>query len=633
MIAQILPLIRLPRNLASFSYQIPAAMEGKVKIGQVVSVNFRKTKTAAVVVDISKVGRKIKFKLKEVEKILYDSPILNKRQFDLIKFVANYYGVAESIVAKSMVPEIPKNHKNIKALKHKSIKTLKQKNRNRKLLFWYKEEKEALECLKEKIKKRKGQILILVPEKIMINFLLEKLKLNDQAVIKNHALVAKKEFFKNWLAIMAGQPKVIIGTKISVFLPFSNLEEIIVFNEENENHKQSDINPRFDAREVAEWLAQAHNCNLTLMTSAPRVETYYKNVRTQRLKNKKINKIKIIDLKQEKLKGNYSFLSDELVEKIKQNLASNNRIFIFHNRKGLANYVFCDDCGYIFKCPVCQISLTYHLDDKKLSCHHCGYQVEMPPLCPNCQGPNIKFKGQGVEKIELELQKIFPEIEVLILEKSLKTLKYKNTRLSAPCSDNGGQVKTLKQRVGEFGVIIGTKFAINKIDFNDFSLIAFINFDQFLNQPDFRAEENAYQLFQQINSRVNQKTEFLIQTNQPENKVIQSLIKNRPELFYESELTLRKEFNYPPFSNLIKIISQHKIEKTAFAKLQKLSRELKTKFPTLEILGPLENYPKKIRGFYKYNLIIKARLDTKVENIIHLVPDELVVDVGTEKIN
>ena len=419
---------------------------------------------------------------------------------------------------------------------------------------------------------------------------------------------------------MSGKSKIIIGTKISVLLPFCNLSKIIVIDEQNWNHKQSDINPRFDARQIAEWLAKNFSAKLILTTPAPSVENF-----SEKLKRKKVNpsadeagkkksNLKLIDLKMEKFKGNYTFLSDELIYQIQANLEEKKKILILHNRKGLANYVFCKECGHVFKCPECQISLVYSTSNKKLSCPLCNYSEEILPLCPKCSGPNIMFKGQGVEKIKNELQKEFSQAEVLILEKS--TRKDLNTKTSK-----------------NYDIVIGTEFVINKINFAEFDLIAFTNFDQLLNRPDFRTQERAYQVFYTIKSQA-PKSYFIIQTNQPDNVVLQSIKDNLPDKFYKSELENRKILNYPPFCQLIKIIAKDLKQKNVEYKSKKLVLDLQKKLDkTIEVLGPFENFPQKEFNKYVYNIILKAPLNFSLPKIFKIIPNDFIIDANPEKLN
>ncbi len=605
MLVDVIPALKLPRHTKIYSYSLPPKLEGQIKIGQIIEVNFRNKNIQGLVINIKE--KKPKYKLKEINQILFPNSLITSQQIKLIQYIAEYYGVAPSIVAKSMLPIVPKRQKNLKKISH--IKIKKQQKYNKKI-FWYEQQKDLWTKLKKEIKNSTDQILILVPEIELIDKLAEKLNLLKKDYIENHSQIAMGKFFKNWLEILSGQKKIIIGTKISVLLPFTHLQKIIIFNSHDWNHKQSDINPRFDARQIADWLAKQNKCKLLLTTPAPSVENF-KNTRIQEYKNKTQN-IKTIDLKQEKFKGNYTFLSDELIFRIEDLLKLKKKILIFHNRKGLAHYVFCQDCNYVFKCPQCQISLIYYTHDSQLYCQQCGYQQEVPPLCPHCAGPNLQFKGQGIEKIKTELQQEFTSAKILAVE---KTQKFKTSKLK------------------KFDILIGTEFIKNKIDFSQFALIAFTNFDQLLNRPDFRTQEKAYQLFYEIKSQA-PNSNFIIQTSDAENIVLQSISNNQPEKFYKTELEQRKTLNYPPFKNLIKIICKNVKDSSAQYKSKKLVLDLQKKFSQqIEILGPFANYPKKVFNKYNYNIILKVPLNFDNTKIIRFIPSNFVIDINPEKLN
>jgi len=637
MIAQILPLLRMPKSLGVFSYTVPLELQKQIKQGQIVKINFRHKTSQGLIVGFQAQKKKISFKLKEIEKIITPEPIITATQIDLINFISDYYGLAKGLVARSLVPMVSKKQYFIKIQKHKNTKTLKHTSTKIILLYWYNDEEQIINLIKEKSKqvlKNKNQILILVPEINLIDKISQGTNLNTNKVVKIHSHLKKTEYFSAWQKILNRESAVIIGTKIAAFLPFKNLEKIIIFKEEDWNHKQSDINPRYDAQEIAKWLAKKYGSELILTTPAPKVETYYfsviipaqacptyrsfelveiskinaKTFNTRGPCPREADKLVLIDLKQEKLAGNYSLVSDKLLEKIKEKLTFNQKIFLFHNKIGFAKFISCNDCGHVFQCPNCEISLNYEIKNKQLFCSQCNYREDVPPFCPKCSGADIKFKSAGVQKIKSELIKFLPNAKIFTLEKISKNHEFQN-----------------------YDIIIGTKFALNKIDFKNFNLIAFINFDQLLYISDFRASEKAYQLFYEIMTQ-NPNADFFIQTNGLENHVIKSISQNNPNIFYNEELKLRQNFEYPPFCQLIKLTAQHKKEKEAKIILKKTESLLKKQWPELEILGPIANIPHKLRGNYKYHLILKISNNFSLKKILTIIPDNIIIDVNPEKL-
>jgi primosomal protein N' (replication factor Y) (superfamily II helicase) len=632
-IATIIPAVRLPRKLSEFSYLVPEKMAGEIKVGMIVGINFRGKEEFGLILKIEKqkletaclpvrqgnwkltAGKKYRFELKPIKKILFPAPLLTPIQIELIKKIADYYGVSAGIVCRSFLPALYKRQLRIYEsyeYTNQIVKTPKNKPLSR--LFWWTSLEERNKEYKRIINKNKGQILILTPQIELIEKLVTDLKLDDKKVVRIHNGIKPKDFFDNWLRVLSGKPMIVIGTKMAVTLPFSNLKTIIVDEEQDFDHKQSDINPRYDARTVAEWLTDYFGAELILASVGPRVETYAKlnNKIDKSDKSNKSDKTNnntiIVDLRDEKNKGNYSLLSDLLKEKIEENLAQGRKIFLLHNRKGLANFVACRDCGYVFLCPECQTSLGYFQSTQKMNCHYCSYTEEVPPLCPKCGGPNFSFKSKGVEDLALELKKVFPEVNVAATFKNEgKKIDFKETQ-----------------------IIAGTEFALNKIDWEKIGLAGVINFDQFINRPDFRAQENSYSFLAGLTARV--AGEILVQTHNPENLVLENWQKRSPEIFYEAELKNRQELGYPPFVRLVKIIGQDKNSARAEKAMEKFIENIKREKPELIVLGPLRPVPEKTRGAYFFHCIIKLPSEMGQKEVFDLVPNDFVIDFEPEKL-
>jgi len=611
MIAEIIPALRLPRNLNSFSYLVPEELAGIVKIGQIVEIDFRGRKAEGTIIEIKNNKQENKkIKLKPIRKIIFSAPLITLAQIELIKKIAEYYGVSEGIVCRTFLPGIPKRQPRDSSTQFNTHRTfgrdklLAKKPR----LFWWQNIAERDSEYQKIISKAKGQVLILTPQIDFIDQLVKNLKLDEKKVIRIHNGIKPKEFFENWLKILSGEPKIIIGTKMAVALPFSNLKTIIIDEEQDWNHKQSDINPRYDARTVAEWISKIHGAELIISSASPRVETYFKYYQHKNTKSVDKSGTNLINLQDEKNKGNYSLLSDLLQEKIAETLKTDKKIFLFHNRKGAAGFVSCSDCGHVFQCPNCQISLNYFQERKILKCGHCAHQEEIPPLCPKCSGPNITFKSKGVEDLALELKKLFPEIYITaVFQEKKKIYDFNKTQ-----------------------IIAGTEFALNKINWNEIGLAAVINFDQLVNRPDFRAQKNAYDLSKNIQARTS--GEFIIQAHNLDNPVLKSIKENQPEIFYKAELENRQDLNYPPFYRLVKIIFQDISKARAYYLSDQLAREIKKIDKNWQINGPLPSVPEKIRGNFFYHLIVKLPLLANPDKLFQIIPPDFVIDVDPEKL-
>ncbi|HOY56378.1 MAG TPA: primosomal protein N' [bacterium] len=612
MYIDVIPALKLPRSLpVFFSYAVPPDLVDQIKIGQIVAINFNGRLAAGLVVNTKK-NKPTTQKLKNIIKILYPQTLVTNEQIKLIEQTGAYYGSSVNTLLKSLLPKIPSKTKNnaieIAVIKNKKIKTKKNAI---KLLWWRSVIQRNKYYKKIIIQNRNRQLLILTPEITLTKKILSDLKLETKAAIF-HSGLNTTQVFKLWQELIAGHKKIIIGTKISVLLPFTNLGAIIIDEEQDWNHKQSDINPRYDARLLATWLAQNHDVPLHLSTAAPSLETYFHQITSHTAPKPALQStnIKLVDLKQERESGNYSFISTALVEDIEKNLLLHKKIFLWHNRKGLANFVVCQDCNYVFTCPACQTSLIYYEKTGQLHCHQCGFSIDTPPLCPQCSGPQIKFKGGGVEKVYQQVKEKFPLVEIKIYSKD----------------------SIQKELITGGTIIIGTEYIFNKLDWSKIGLLGIINFDQFINQPDFRAQEKVFQALVLAVARLNNASEIIIQNSNSNNLVLQSIVNNDINSFYKTEMETRQKLNYPPFSQIAKIISQDKSQSKAYYLLDQLAKKIKNEFKDLEVSAILPAFPRKTRNIFKYNLILKINNVHLKDKLFKLVPDDFLIDFEPEKL-
>ena len=614
MLAEILPVARLPRQISTFSYLVPPELIGQVKVGQIVNINLRGSKTIGLITGLNKNNNlKSHFKLKNILGLVSNMSLLTETHLKLINYIADEYYHSPAMVLNSLLPNIGKNKKNITPEKI-LIDKKKKYSKNTTILMWsdnYNNQIKNYFEITKKILSQNNQILIIVPEIEDIKKILSENKQKIE-IVQVHSRINKKETWNNWQTIISGKPCLIIGTKIVVLQPFINLGAIIVHQEQNWNLKQSDINPRFDSRTVAAYLAELLDIPLYLATSAPRLETFFQGENKQldfkvNFNNKK-NIFEFINLENERRSGNYSLLSQKLIEDINLNVTKNKKTFIFLNKRGLAHTVSCSECHYTFKCPRCRLSMTFHLEKNELICHHCTHVQELPPLCPGCHGTNIKFSSAGTERIENELKKILPALTISRLDKDSPEDKNKNSQ-----------------------VIIGTEYALKKIDWHNIKLTAVLSLEQMLNRPDFRANEKAWQIILEINSLMTDG-KILIQTNSPENTICQSLVNNDFSKFYQQELLVRKTFFYPPYSRIIKLIYQNKQEKKVFNEAQLLYKKISNIFDkNVKIMSPQPTYPKKIRNNFRYQIVLKTEFAIKLP-LKKIIPPDWIIDVDPEHI-
>ncbi len=665
MYAQIIPNCRTNIESESFTYKIPENLEGKIKYGQLVKIPFRKRKIAGLVTelisDLPKDLKEKKKEIKEIEEILTEFPVIDRTRFKLAKFISNYYFCPISQVIFSMIP--PKLRKtkfkislNVKdpldtyeVKKEKPYKlTCFQKNAFNEILKSIKHPKDKLntfllhgitgsgkteiylQLAKETLKKNKSVIFI-VPEisltpqtisRFLARFPKEKIGLI-------HSQLTPSQRLLQWLKIRSISSGIVIGSRSAIFAPVKKLGLIIIDEEHDLLSFKSDSAPRYQLHQVAENLAKLHKASLVLGSATPRVESYYNCLikryklllLPERIKKRPLPLIKIVDMKEELKKKNFSPFSELLLEGLKQVIKNKRKALIFINRRGTSTTILCPECGWIKLCPKCEIPLVYHSTIGKLLCHHCDFKEEPPLTCPVCKNIRIKFLGTGTQKIELELKSLFPEVKILRMDKD--TTIYKDSH---------------KKIFEEFkkenpAILIGTQMISKGWDIPEIDLVGILGIDFSLSFPDFRTEEKAFQTILQIAGRTgrgNTPGIVILQTYNPSNEIIQKAKNYDFKGFIYRELEIRKKFSYPPFGKLIKLTFSHKDSKRAEKKAVELVKQLKKQnIDGIKILGPNPCFIPKLKGKYWWQIIIKI-LDPENQNIkklLKLVPSKWIIDI------
>ncbi len=628
-IAQIIPLTRLKRDLNFFDYKIPDELNRQIKRGQLVEIPFRNKPIKGVILDLVKSSKFQNEKLKSIKIILDPVPFLMVWQLKLVQDLADYYFVSQAVLAKMLIPEIPKRERQSKEKFLTDVQFIDPPKLNIKIDQYYKILKPALlryfnpenkikvylGLIKKTIAKNK-QIAIIVPQlsdiKNIYQYLLEYK--NITSILLND--LPKNKYWQEWLKIKKGQAKIIIGTRSAIFAPFNSLDLIIIDQEENENHKQEEPNPRYNTKDVALKLKELLKCKLIFCAATPAFTSLYKvqNKEWSYFEFDKLTykpEINIIDKREEFKKGNYSIFSQELLNKIEYNLKRARKIFLFLNRKGFASLATCKDCGYIAICPACRLPLTLHAS-KKLICHHCGYQEDLFLFCPKCKSPNIKLTGLGTEKVEIEIKKIFPQASILKIDQE------------TPLANNN---------LREYDLIIGTQYAFEFISWKTIDLIGVINADTLFYLPDFKSFEKTFNLLYKLALTIaDSKKEIIVQTFSPDNYIFKALKKLDYKTFYLQELKERKTFNYPPFSQLIKLIYQSFEFNSGQKEINEAYRTLMSKTDNKKtiITPPLPAYTQQVRGRWRWQIIIKL-LDKRIDlDFLKSLPENIIIDRDPE---
>ena len=473
----------------------------------------------------------------------------------------------------------------------------------------------------EKVLAKNKTAILLVPEisltPQMVNRFISRFGQDDIAVL--HSKLSIGERFDQWVKIKNGESKIVIGARSAILAPLNNIG-IIIIDEEHDSSYKSETNPRFNAKEIGKYIAQKENIPIVLGSATPDINSFYKANEgeikllklTHRANNSSLPRVNIVDLRQELANGNRSILSRKLYDEIEENLKNKKQTILFLNRRGYSTFVMCRDCGYTLKCKNCNITMTYHLKTNKLKCHYCGYEQNNISICPECKSHNIKYFGTGTQKLEQEIQKIFPKATTLRMD--IDTVSKKNSH-----------EKILEQFKNEnVDILIGTQMVVKGHHFPNVTLVGVIAADSSLYIEDYRANERTFQILTQVAGRAGRDKypgRVVIQTYNPENFAIECAQKQNYDIFYEKEIYLREQLNYPPFCDIIVIGFTSEIEEDVTKSATKVYRNIcklaKEENIQLQIYKPLPSPIDKIKNKYRWRIILKGKINNKLINIIN----------------
>lgn len=469
-----------------------------------------------------------------------------------------------------------------------------------------------LQTIEAKLKEGK-EAIVLVPEISLTPQMVERFKSrfgSEVAVL--HSALSSGEKYDEWRKIERKEARVVVGARSAVFAPFENLGIIIIDEEHEASYKQED-NPRYHARDVAIWRAMKYQCPVVLGSATPSLESFArakKGVYTlielpSRVNDRAMPEVNVVDMREELRKENRTEFSTELLEKIKDRIAKKEQTVLMLNRRGYSSFVMCRDCGYVVECPNCDISQTYHQASNKMKCHYCGHEEAVPKKCPSCEGEHIRYFGTGTQKVEESLTKLIPEARVIRMDVDTTRTK-------------GAHEKLLRSfRNHEADILLGTQMIAKGLDFPDITLVGVLNADTMLHLPDFRASERTFQLLTQVSGRAgrHERTgEVVVQSYNPEHYSIEFAKKHDFTGFYHHEMQLRKMGAYPPFYYLTMINVSDENEMKAIRTIQEMVNFLRGKLgPEAVILGPVPSTIARIKNKYRYQCIIKYKIEPNLK--------------------
>ena len=629
-----------------FHYRISQDLKGRISLGSRVSVPFRgKLTTGCIVGFLAKSDVK---NLKDIVQIIDKKPLLTPQVRRLTKWISNYYLCSWEKILNYAIPKtrkawlkkfdiidisspenprLPKDDKStdnevmFSAEEIKEIPSLKDieniiKNRKFQTVLirgndFNRRMKIYLSCIRKTLKEGR-QAIILAPSESHLSELaglLEK-EFKDNMVVFDEKIDQKAKYQK-WIKIRNSQVNIALGMRSSIFVPFDKLGLIIVEREYSSLYKE-ERSPRYNTREVALKRAELENIPLILSSETPSMESYW-NVQKKIFLEAELNtgverenllRKTIIDMTQEKSKK--KIISYKLQQAISRSLKNKRQVVLFLNKRGFSSFMICSQCGHIPKCPDCNTSLSYHLDIQKraqLICHNCGKRAKVTDVCVKCGSKEVRPLGMGTQKLESEIRKMFTRAEIRRLDRD-----------SLIKDDDYRQILE-EFNQGNTDILIGTQMVLKGVDFNNVDLIGIISADTLLNLPDYRSEEKTFQLLSEVISSFKEITfhkEVIIQTFNPEDHCIIALKEQDYNYFYQEEIKLRKELDYPPFTHIIKIVilgeEKEAVKQRAEYLISYLESLHKDKESTeFKLLGAVDMVLWKSKNNFKVQFLIKVK--------------------------
>lgn len=472
------------------------------------------------------------------------------------------------------------------------------------------------------------QALYLVPEIALTTQLTRRLKkvFGDKLLIY-HSKFSDNERVDIWRRLLeSAEPCVVIGVRSSIFLPYSNLGLIVVDEEHDTSYKQQDPAPRYNGRNTALILASMHGAKALLGSGTPAIEVYYRAMQgyygfvelLTRYEGIQMPEVKVVDMKLARKKREAKgMFSQQLIGECKRALANKEQVILFQNRRGYSPYISCKECGWVPTCQNCDVSLTYHKHIRTLSCHYCGYTMSMPSLCPACGLPGLEIVGYGTERIEDEVESVFPDEKISRMD--LDTTRNKN-----------GYDRIIDEfSAHKTSILVGTQMVTKGLDFDGVSVVGILNADALISFPDFRSSERAFNMMEQVAGRAgraHKQGTVMVQTTRPTHPIVEFVKRHNYKDFYTYELSQRKQFMFPPFTRIVNVYLKHRNEDTLTEVSVRYSNMLREVFGN-RVLGPEPPMVARIQNLHIRQVMLKFELAAsmaKVKVILRNIYEQLV---------
>lgn len=465
-------------------------------------------------------------------------------------------------------------------------------------------------------------VLFLAPEIALASQLTKRLakKFGTEEVAIWHSSISEGERYDVWQKLYRNEIKILAGARSAVFAPLKDIGLIIIDEEHEGAYKQTSPAPRYDAKVVATKLQEFHNCPMLLGSATPDISSYYRALNSgnlfkllNRYNNAKVPPVSVINMQNHGKAAYRNLISKPLQTAITETLEKGQQVILLINRRGFSTYTQCQACGHVIECPHCAIPMIWHAKDQKLKCHYCNHSEYFPDFCPSCGSDAFKNSGVGTQKIEQYIKELYPENNIERIDSDILTRKGEHIRLLE------------KFQRKEIDILVGTQMIAKGLDNPNVTLVGVISADASFNLPDFRASERGFQLLTQVAGRAG-RGEFsgsvVFQTYNPDYYALASAKSQNYKEFYNTEILAREEFDYPPFSQIIRIILSSENNFRAEKSAQEIVLRLATmidKFGVserLEVLGPTPCVIERINGLFRFQILIKNKLGEKGHNFI-----------------
>ena len=481
----------------------------------------------------------------------------------------------------------------------------------------------------------KGEdVMVLVPEIVITSQLIERLeRIFEGRTTTYHSRLTPLRRGRTFLRLAASTGgELIVGVRSTIFLPMRRPGLVIVDEEHDMGYKQSDFQPRYNARDCAVVMSRTYGAKVVLGSATPSLESYmnalsgkYHYVELkERWGSGVLPEIVVSDtiraVKRGERKTHFNF---DMLNNISRSLESGEQVILFQNRRGYAPYLQCRTCGYSPRCPHCNVTLTQHKASSRMECHYCGYTMERSQVCPNCQTQDMTTMGFGTEKVEEEVMRLYPEARVLRLDGDTSTSETAFRRI----------VTSFEQR--EADILVGTQIVSKGFDFEGVSTVGILNADNLLSAPDFRAAERAFQIMMQVSGRAgrhNDRGRVVVQTSQPKHPVIQYVASGDYHAMARTELAERKAFGYPPYSHLVRFMMRSSDYELLRRAAHALAMNLRQKFGH-RVMGPVSSALEMLRGEHRAEIILKIEVGASMRRARELVSEALIVVRNDKSLN